>query len=126
MEDDLNHIHTVKDQFLLRQVGNHAKANVNSLRMELVKKRMVDMETNAEYWRASKMRCEVITCQDYISHNLIVFEKIDADLYLPGIHVLLHWVKLICQYCALHQYSAERHQQQYEMNLNISNDPNLG
>jgi len=46
MEDALHHFHTFKDVFLLQRSGRKAKAKANALRMELVKKRKVDEETN--------------------------------------------------------------------------------
>jgi hypothetical protein len=48
MEDTLRHFHTFKDAFLLGQAGKKGKAKANALKMELVKKRKVDKETNAE------------------------------------------------------------------------------
>jgi hypothetical protein len=48
MENALRHYHTFSEVFILRQAGQMAKAKANALRMELVKKRKVDKETNAE------------------------------------------------------------------------------
>jgi hypothetical protein len=54
MVDALHYFHTFKDVFLLRRAGKKAKAKANTLRMELVKKRKVDEETNAETLTLSK------------------------------------------------------------------------
>jgi len=54
IDDALCRFHTCKDLFLLRRAGKKAKAKANALRTELVKKRKVDDETNAEIWTASK------------------------------------------------------------------------
>jgi len=59
MEDALRHFHTFKDVFLLGQASKKAKAKANALRMELVKKRKVDEETNADSWTPSKKRREM-------------------------------------------------------------------
>jgi hypothetical protein len=54
MEDLLCRFHTFKDVFLLGRARNKAKAKANALRTELVKKRNVGEETNAETWTPSK------------------------------------------------------------------------
>jgi len=53
MEDALHCFHTCKDVLLLGRAGKKAKAKANALRTELVKKRHVDDETNAETWTLS-------------------------------------------------------------------------
>jgi len=68
MEDALHHFHTFKDVFLLGRAGKKGKATANALRTELVKKRKVDEETNAETWMPSKTRREMNAWRDYISH----------------------------------------------------------
>ena len=72
MEDSLHCFHTFKDVFLLGRAGKKAKAKANTLRTELVKKRKVDVETNAESWTLSKKRSEMIAWRDYISHEIDV------------------------------------------------------
>jgi hypothetical protein len=57
-------VHTFKDVFLLGRAGNNAKAKANALRMELVKKRKVDEETNAETWTPSKKRRKMNAWRD--------------------------------------------------------------
>jgi len=54
MEDALHRFHTFKDIFLLGRAGKMAKVKDNALRTELMKKRKVDKETNAETWTPSK------------------------------------------------------------------------
>jgi len=117
MEDALCHFHTFKDVFLLGRAGKKAKAEANALRMELVKKRKVDEETNAETWTPSKKRCEMNAWRDYISHEIDVSKELDADFNFPKIHLMSHWVKQIHRYGALQQYSAERHEQAHKTNL---------
>jgi len=70
MEDALHRFHTFKDVFLLGRAGKKAKAKANALRMELVKKRKVDKETNPETWTPSKKWREMNTWQDHISHEI--------------------------------------------------------
>jgi hypothetical protein len=54
MEDALRRFHTFKDVFLLGLSGTMANAKANALRTQLVKKRKVDKETNADSWTPSK------------------------------------------------------------------------
>jgi len=117
MEDALRRFHTFKDVFLLGQAGKKAKAKANALRMELVKKRKVAEETNAETWMPSKKRREMNAWRDYISHEMDVSKELDADLNFPKIHLMSHWVEQIRRYGALEQYSAERHEQTHKTNL---------
>jgi hypothetical protein len=70
MEDSLCHSHTFNDIFLLGQAGNKAKAKANALRMDLMKKRKVDKETNAESWTPSKKQCEINTWCHYVSQEM--------------------------------------------------------
>jgi len=48
MEDASRHFHPFKDVFLLRRAGKQTRATANARRTELVKKRKVEAETNAE------------------------------------------------------------------------------
>jgi hypothetical protein len=48
MEDSLHRFYTFRDVFLLGRAGTKAKAKYNALRTELIKKRKVDKETDAE------------------------------------------------------------------------------
>jgi hypothetical protein len=93
MADALHRVHTFKDVFLLGQAGKKAKAKANALRMELVKKRMVDEETNAEIWVPSKKRRELNTWWDNISHEIDVSKELDADFNFPKIHLISHCVE---------------------------------
>ena len=117
MEDALHRFHTFKDVFLLGRAGKKAKAKGNALRTELVKKRKVDEETNAEPWTQSKKRREMNAWRDYISHEIDVSKELDADFNFPKIHLMSHWVEQIRRYGALQQYSAERHEQAHKTNL---------
>ena len=49
-----------------------AKSKAIALRMELVKKRKIDKETNAETWTPSKKQREMNAWQDHISHKIDV------------------------------------------------------
>jgi len=117
MEDALRHFHTFKDVFLIGRAGKKAKAKANALRMELVKKRKVDEETNAETWMPSEKRREMNAWRDYTSHEIDVSKELDADLNFPKIHLMSHWVEQIHRYGALQQYSAKSHEQAHKMNL---------
>jgi hypothetical protein len=117
MEDTLHRFHTFKDVFLLRRAGKKAKAKANALSTELVKKRKVDEETNAETWMPSKKRCEMNAWRDDISHEIDVSKEFDADFNFPKIHMMSNWVEQIRRYGALQQYSAKRHEQAHKTNL---------
>jgi hypothetical protein len=116
MEDALCRFHTFKDVFLLGRASKQAKAKANALRTELVKKRTVDEETNAETWTPSKMRHEMNAWRDYISLEINVSKALAADFNFPKIHLMSHWVEHIRLYGALQQYSAERHEQAHKTN----------
>jgi len=90
MEDALHRFHTFKDVFLLGRAGKKAKAKAKALKTELVKKRKVDEETNAETWTPSKKRREMNACRDYISHEIDVSKELDADFNFPKIHLMSH------------------------------------
>jgi len=117
MEDALRRFHTFKDVFLLGRAGQKAKAKANALRTQLVKKRQVDEETNADTWTPCKKRREMNAWWDYISHKIDVSKELDADFNFPKIHLMSHWVEQIRRYGAFQQYSAERHEQAHETNL---------
>jgi len=117
MEDALCRFHTFKDDFLLGRASKKAKAKVNALRTELVKKRKVHEETNAETWTPSMKRRERNAWWDYISHKIDVSKELDADFNLVKIHLMSHWVEQIRRYGALQQYPAERHEQAHKTNL---------
>jgi len=117
MKDALRLFHTFEDVFLLRRAGTKAKAKANALGTELVKKRKVDEETNAETWTPSKKRREMNAWRDYISHQIDVSKESDADFNFPKIHLMSHWVEQIRRCGALHRYSAERHEQAHKTNL---------
>jgi predicted choloylglycine hydrolase len=90
MEDALRRLHTFKDVFLLVPGGKKVKATANALKTELVKKRKVHVETNAESWTPSKKRCEMTAWLDYTSHKIDVSKKLDADFNFPNIDLMSH------------------------------------
>jgi hypothetical protein len=96
MEDVFHRFHTFKDVFLLGQAGKQAKAKGNTLRTELVKKRKVDQETNAETWSPSKKRCEMDAWRHFISHGIDISQELDADFNFPMILLIFHWAEQIC------------------------------
>jgi len=73
-----------------------AKARANALRTELLKKRKVDVETNAETGTSCKKRHEMNAWREYITHEIGVSKVLDADFNFPKIHLMSHWVKQIC------------------------------
>jgi len=117
MEDALHRFHTFKDMFLLGRAGKKAKAKANALRTQLVKKRKVDEETNADTWTPSNKRRKMNAWWDYISHEIDISKQSDADFNFPKIHLMSHWAKQVCRYGALQQYFAERHEQAHKTNL---------
>jgi len=120
MEHTLRCVHTFKDVVLLGRAGKKAKAKANALRMELVKKRKADEETNADSWTPSKMQPKMNAWQDYISHEIDISKELDVDFKFPKMHLMSHWAEQIPQYGALHQYSAERHEKAHKTNLKDS------
>jgi len=117
IEDALHRFHTFQDVFILGRAGKKAQAKANPLKTELVKKRMVDKERNAEDWTASKKRREMNRWRDYISHKIDVSKELDANFNCPKIHVMSYWVEQIRRYGALQQYSPDRHEQANKMNV---------
>jgi hypothetical protein len=117
LEDGLHRFHTFKDGFLLGRAGKKAKAKAYVLRMELVKKRKVDEESNAETWTPSKKQRKMNAWRDYSSHETDLSQELDADLNFPKIHLMSDWVEQIRPYGALQQYSAERYEQAHKTNL---------
>ena len=95
MEDALSRFHTFKYVFLLGRAGEKVKAKDNALRTEIVKKRKVDVETNAETWMASKKRRKINAWRDYISHEIDVSKELNADFNFLKIHLMSHWVEQI-------------------------------
>jgi hypothetical protein len=117
MQDVKCHFQTFKDVFLLGRAGKKAKAKAFGLRTELVKKRKVDKETNADTWTQSKKRSEMNACWDYISQEREVSKESDADYIFPKIHLMSHWVGQIRRYGTLQQYSAESPEHAPKTNL---------
>jgi len=93
------------------------KAKATALSTELVKKRKVDEETNADTWTPCKKQREMNTWRDYISQEIDVYKELDADFNFPTIHLMSQWVEQICQYGALQLYPAQRHEQAHQTNL---------
>ena len=86
MEDALHRFHTFKDVFALGRASKRAKAKANALRTELVKKRKVDEEPNAETGTPSKKRREMNAWRDYISHEIDISKELEADFNCAKIH----------------------------------------
>jgi hypothetical protein len=82
-----------------------------------MKKRKVDQETNAETWTPSRKRCEMNAWPDYISHQIDISKELEANFNFPQIHLMSHGAEQVPQHGALHQYSAERHEQAHNTNL---------
>jgi len=95
MKKPLHRFHTFQHDFFLRQAGKRTEEKANSLRPELVKKRKVDDETNAETWTPSKQRCKMNGWLEYISHKIDVSNELDAKLIFPKINLMSDWVELI-------------------------------
>jgi hypothetical protein len=95
LEDALHHVHTFKDVLLLRRASDNAKAKPTALTTELVKKRKVDEETNAETWTPSKKWCEMNRGQQYISHKIDDSKELDAEFNIPKIHWMSRSARLV-------------------------------
>jgi hypothetical protein len=116
IEDAVHRFHTFKEDCLLRQASKKAKSKANALGTELVKKRMVDEEPNADTWTPSKKRREIKAWWDYISHDIDVSQELDADFNFPKIHLMSHREQ-IRRYGVLQQYSAKRNEEAHTTNL---------
>jgi len=103
--------------FLTQASQAKCEPQANTLGTELVKKRKVDKETNAETLMPSKQRREMDGWWDYVSHEIDVSKEFDANFNFPKIHLISHWVEQIRRYGAFQQYSAKRHEQAHIMNL---------
>jgi len=95
MEDALHRFHTFKDGFFLGQVCKKAKAKAIALRTELVQKRKVDKQTNAEPWMLSKKQRELNPWREYISHKIDISRTLDADFNCVKIHLMSGWAKQV-------------------------------
>jgi hypothetical protein len=100
MEDALRCFHSFKDVFLFGRAGKKAKAKANAMRTELVKKRKVDEETDAESCTWSKKGREMNAWWDYISHEIDISKELDADFTFPKIHLMSHWAEHVRRYGA--------------------------
>jgi len=54
---------------------------------------------------------------EYISHEIDISKKLDADFNFPKIHLISLWAEQVCRYGALQQYSAVRQEQAHKTNL---------
>jgi len=117
MEDTFHRLHTFKDILLLGQAGKKAMAKANALRMELVKQRKVNEETNADTCTPSKKWREMNAWRYFIRHEVDISKELDADFNFLKIHLMSHRAEQIRRYRALQQYSAERHDQAHKTNL---------
>jgi len=88
IEDAWCHFHTFKDVFFPGQASKKAKDKANAQRMQLVTKRKVDKETNAETCRPAKKWREMNARQDDIGHEIDLSKKLDADFNFPKIHMM--------------------------------------
>jgi len=117
MEDTLCSFQTIKEDFLLDRASKKSKAKANTLRKELIRKRKVDKERNAQTWTLSKKGHRMNAWWDYISHEIEVSKELAADFNFPTIHLMSHWVEQIPQYGPVQQYSAKRHGQVHKPNF---------
>jgi hypothetical protein len=117
LEDAVHHFHTIKDVFLLGRGGKMVNPKTNAMRKELLMKRKLDEETNADSWTPSKKRREMNAWRDYISREIDISKELDDNFNFQKIHLMSHWAEQICRYGALPEYSAERHEQAQKTNL---------
>ena len=97
MDDALHHFHTFKEVFLLGRAGKKVKAKANALRTELVKKRKVDVEINAETWMSCKKRRKLNGWWAYISREIDVSKEFDAYFNFLKINLISQCVEQICR-----------------------------
>jgi hypothetical protein len=67
-----------------------AKDKANPLRVEFVKKRKLDEETNSHSSTPSKQCREMNAWQDYISHQIDIAKELDTNFNFPKIHLMSH------------------------------------
>jgi len=101
MQDVLHWALALKDVFVFGLAGKMVKAKDNPLGTELLKKKKVDEETNAETWTPSKKWHKMNTWQDYMNQQTDVPKELDADFKYPKIYLITHSVKQIHWYGAL-------------------------
>ena len=116
MADALHGCYIFNDVFLLERPGKYVKAIANALRMELVKKRKVDEETNVDPWTPSTKQREMNAWLEYIRHKMDISNQLDAEFNFPMIHVMSHWGEQIRRYGALQQYSSDTHEHPHKTN----------
>jgi len=95
VEDTFCHFHAFKDVFLLGRGSTNAKEKLNSLKIELVNKRKLDKETNAEIWSLTKTKHEMNAWRDYLSLKIGVSKQLDANFNFLTIHLMCHLVEQI-------------------------------
>lgn len=117
VEDLLNRFHTIKDVFVLGQMGKMAKAKANAHRMELGKKRKLDNKRHSATSTPSKKQRETNAWWDYISHRIHDSKELYDDFHVPMIHLMFHSVEQTRRYGSLQQHAAQRHAQAHQMNL---------
>ena len=95
MHDALHRFHTIKDVLLLGRAGKKVKVKPNPLGSELMKKRNIEKETNAETWMLSKKRREMNPMWGYISYKIPVSKYLYVDLNVERIYLMSNWVEQI-------------------------------
>jgi hypothetical protein len=103
--------------FLTQASRQKAKAKATALKTELVKKRKVDKETNAEPRTLSNKRHKINASRDFISHDIYIYKELDVDFNFLKIHMMSHWANQVRQYGSLQQYSAQINGQVHKTNL---------
>jgi len=93
IEDFLRRFHTFKDGYLIGRGGTKAKAKANTLRMDHVKKRKVDEETNAEIRMPSKNCRKMNNWQYYIRYAIDVSKEFNANFTFLKMHLMSNWVE---------------------------------
>ena len=91
MEDALHLFHTFKDVFLLGRSSTIEKTKANALRTELMNKRKVHKETNAQTWTPSQKQHIMNSWRNSTSHEIDPSKELDGDFNISKIH----WMSLI-------------------------------
>jgi len=95
MQDAMCRFHTLKDVLIVGRASKEAKPEPNALRTELMKKRKVDDETNAETQNLYKQPGEMNTWREYIRMEINVSKESDANLNFPKSQLMSPWVEQI-------------------------------
>jgi len=106
MHNAVCHFPTIKDALLSGRGGKKGNPKANALRMELIKKRTVGEEFNAEMMKQTEKWDKMNVWQDYLMHEIVISNKLDANFNSVMIHIMSHRAEQSHQYRSFQQESA--------------------